>query len=73
MVGIVGVLALINVWLLVPPLVVGYVFYLMRNYYLKTSRGVKRLEGISKNYYSKSMTFITEEIYIHPPVILLGF
>ncbi|XP_054272057.1 probable multidrug resistance-associated protein lethal(2)03659 [Macrosteles quadrilineatus] len=48
-VGIVGVLALVNVWLLIPTLVVGYVSFVLRNYYLKTSRGCKRLEGITRS------------------------
>lgn len=36
-----------NPWLLLPIVVVGWIFYLLKRVYLKTSRDVKRLEGIS--------------------------
>ncbi|KAG8310926.1 hypothetical protein J6590_054249 [Homalodisca vitripennis] len=48
-IGIVGVLVLVNAWLLIPTFIVACIFYFLRNFYLKTSRGVKRLEGITRS------------------------
>lgn len=46
--GIIVVVAIANVWLLIPTVVIGIIFYYLRVFYLATSRSVKRLEGISK-------------------------
>lgn len=46
--GIVVVIALVNPLFLVPTLVLAVIFYFLRVFYLKTSRDVKRIEGISK-------------------------
>lgn len=46
--GIIIVVAIANVWLLIPTLLVGIIFYYLRVFYLATSRSIKRLEGISK-------------------------
>lgn len=46
--GIVVVVAVVNPWLLLPTALIGVVFYLLRIFYLATSRSVKRLEGVSK-------------------------
>lgn len=46
--GIVVMVSVVNPWLLLPTAVIGVVFYLLRNFYLTTSRNVKRLEGVSK-------------------------
>lgn len=46
--GIIIVVAIANVWLLIPTIIVGIIFYYLRVFYLATSRSVKRLEGISK-------------------------
>lgn len=46
--GIIVVVAIANVWLLIPTVIVGIVFYYLRRFYLATSRSVKRLEGISE-------------------------
>ncbi|GLG99920.1 Putative multidrug resistance-associated protein [Gryllus bimaculatus] len=47
--GIIAVLAVVNYWLLIPTLVIGFMFYLMRQFYLSTSRSVKRLEGVTRS------------------------
>ena len=39
---------IINYWLLIPTIVTGSIFYFLRSIYMKTSRCIKRLEGISK-------------------------
>lgn len=46
--GIITVIAIANVWLLIPTLVVGIIFYYLRIFYLATSRSIKRLEGVSE-------------------------
>jgi hypothetical protein len=50
--GIIVVVAVVNVWLLIPTFFVGVTFYLLRIVYLSTSRSVKRLEGLSKCQYT---------------------
>ncbi|KYN44462.1 hypothetical protein ALC56_01160 [Trachymyrmex septentrionalis] len=47
--GIIIVVATANVWLLIPTVLIGIVFYYMRIFYLATSRSVKRLEGITRS------------------------
>lgn len=46
--GIIVVVAMANVWLLIPTVVIGIIFYYLRVFYLSTSRSVKRLEGVSE-------------------------
>lgn len=50
LIGIIIVIAIVNVWLLLPTAIIGFIFYLIRIFYLSTSRSVKRLEGTSKFY-----------------------
>ncbi|XP_012525065.2 probable multidrug resistance-associated protein lethal(2)03659 isoform X2 [Monomorium pharaonis] len=47
--GIIVVVAIANVWLLIPTMIIGIVFYYLRIFYLATSRSVKRLEGITRS------------------------
>ncbi|XP_020285395.1 probable multidrug resistance-associated protein lethal(2)03659 isoform X2 [Pseudomyrmex gracilis] len=47
--GIIVVVAIANVWLLIPTVIIGIVFYYLRVFYLATSRSVKRLEGITRS------------------------
>jgi ATP-binding cassette subfamily C (CFTR/MRP) protein 4 len=46
--GVVSVVAVVNFWLLIPTAVMFAFFYMLRMYYVCTSRSIKRLEGISK-------------------------
>jgi hypothetical protein len=46
--GVVLVVAVVNFWLLIPAAVMFAFIYVMRVYYVSTSRSIKRLEGISK-------------------------
>jgi hypothetical protein len=46
--GAVTVVAVVNVWMLLPTVIMFSVFYMLRVYFVATSRSVKRLEGISK-------------------------
>lgn len=48
--GIIVVVATVSPWLMVPTVIIGIIFYLLRIFYLKTSRNVKRLEGVSKYF-----------------------
>ncbi|PNF34547.1 hypothetical protein B7P43_G10751 [Cryptotermes secundus] len=47
--GAVMVVALVNVWMLLPALLMFSVFYLLRMYFMATSRSIKRLEGITRS------------------------
>ncbi|XP_055375264.1 probable multidrug resistance-associated protein lethal(2)03659 [Condylostylus longicornis] len=47
--GIVIVVAIINPYFLIPTVLMGLIFYLLRNFYLKTSRNVKRVEAITRS------------------------
>ncbi|KAK7866057.1 hypothetical protein R5R35_013557 [Gryllus longicercus] len=47
--GIVVVVVIVNYWLIIPTVIMGIMFYLMRQFYLATSRSVKRLEGIARS------------------------
>jgi len=49
--GITIVVAVVNYWLLIPAAVMFSVFYILRVYFLATSRSIKRLEAISKFVY----------------------
>lgn len=57
--GIIVVVAIVNAWLLLPTFIVGFIFYLLRNFYLATGRSVKRLEGVSKcRFYIPSLLYL---------------
>lgn len=44
------VIAVANVWLLIPTVIVSIVFYYLRIFYLATNHSIKRLEGISEYF-----------------------
>lgn len=46
--AIIIVIGTVNPLLLIPTLIMGILFYFIRIFYLKTSRNIKRLEGVSK-------------------------
>ncbi|KAI5713480.1 hypothetical protein M8J76_000230 [Diaphorina citri] len=48
-IGIIVVVGVVNYWLLIPTFIILVVFYVLRVYYLSTSRSVKRLEGITRS------------------------
>ena len=43
------VITYIRPYIILPTLVISVIFFYLRNFYLKTSRSVKRLEGITKS------------------------
>lgn len=47
-VAVLIVVSTVNPWLVLPAFFVGILFYLFAQYFLRTSRNIKRLEGISK-------------------------
>ncbi|XP_033327648.2 ATP-binding cassette sub-family C member 4 isoform X2 [Megalopta genalis] len=49
MVGILAQVLIINWWTVFPMLIVGFLFWQIRNIYLKTAQDVKRFEGITKS------------------------
>jgi len=53
--GIVCAVGLTNVYLAVPVLLVGTVFYKFRDFYMPASRSVKRLESVGKREYDRSV------------------
>ncbi|KAK3863657.1 hypothetical protein Pcinc_030600 [Petrolisthes cinctipes] len=48
-IGIIGVISYINVWVLLPTVLLGGIFISLRRFYLSTARDVKRLEGITRS------------------------
>lgn len=44
------VVGVVNYWLMIPTLLIGIIFFILRSVYVKTSRDIKRLEGISKYF-----------------------
>lgn len=46
--GIIFIVGFVNIYLTVPTFIVVVVFYKLRAFNLPTSRGIKRLEGVSK-------------------------
>ncbi|XP_025834705.1 probable multidrug resistance-associated protein lethal(2)03659 isoform X2 [Agrilus planipennis] len=49
LVGIIIVVAIVNPLLMIPTFIIAVIFYLLRIFYLSTSRCVKRLEGITRS------------------------
>jgi ATP-binding cassette subfamily C (CFTR/MRP) protein 4 len=47
-IGIIAVIGYVNPVLLIPAVLLGVIFYKLRNYYLGLARQIKRLEGIGK-------------------------
>lgn len=47
-IAIIVIIASVDIWLLIPVLVIGVIFYFLRVFYMRTCRAVKRLEGVSK-------------------------
>ncbi|XP_062542390.1 probable multidrug resistance-associated protein lethal(2)03659 [Armigeres subalbatus] len=49
LIGIVVVVAIVNPYNLISTVIIGIIFYFMREYYLKTSRNVKRVEATTRS------------------------
>jgi len=48
MTGILTMVTIVNYWLVIPVVVMGFFFYKVRGIYVATAQDVKRLEGTSK-------------------------
>lgn len=46
--GIIIVIAVVNYWFIIPTVIIGTIFYYLRDYYLSSSRNIKRIEATSK-------------------------
>lgn len=47
-IAIVVIVVTVNYWLLIPTIVMSFLFYLIRKCYINTARSVKRIESVSK-------------------------
>lgn len=47
-IGIFVMVSISKYWMILPGLVIGWIIFMVRNYYLKTAQGVQRLEGIGE-------------------------
>lgn len=46
--AVITIVGSVNSWLLIPVVFIILIIYFLRNFYMATSRSVKRLEGISE-------------------------
>ncbi|XP_060872281.1 probable multidrug resistance-associated protein lethal(2)03659 isoform X3 [Metopolophium dirhodum] len=49
LIGTLIVVGIVNIYLLIPTFIVGLMFYYTVNFYLSTSRSIKRLEGVTRS------------------------
>lgn len=56
LIGTIVLTSIVNPWLLLPAIVLMTLFYFMRVVYLKTSRSVKRIEGVTRSPIFGQMT-----------------
>ncbi|XP_057328153.1 probable multidrug resistance-associated protein lethal(2)03659 [Microplitis mediator] len=49
LIGTIVIVVSINVWLLIPTVIISVIFYGLRLIYIPTSRSVKRLEGVTRS------------------------
>lgn len=61
--GIIVVVAIVNYWFLIPTLIIGVIFYFLRNFYLMTSRNVKRMEATSMCCPFDALTVTYQKIF----------
>lgn len=64
MLGLITVTAVVNPYFLIPILLLSILFQFIQKIYLKTSKNVKRLEGISK-YIVVQIVFREMEVFFH--------
>lgn len=48
MTGILTMVIIVNIYMIIPTIIMCFIFYTIRVYYIKTAQDVKRLEGISR-------------------------
>lgn len=65
MMGIFVLVIIVNVWMIIPIVIMAIIFYYVRFYFLSTAQDIKRLEGIGKYKYKLSFyLFLELKIYI---------
>lgn len=47
--GVIIMVAIIDYWIVIPTVVLIFIFYYLRKYYITTARSIKRLEGITRS------------------------
>lgn len=47
LIGILTMIFIVNIWMIIPTIFIGGIFYYIRIYYLKAAQDIKRLEGTS--------------------------
>jgi len=47
-IGVAVVISIVNPILLIPSIFIGFMFYFIRKFYLKTARSIKRVEGLGE-------------------------
>jgi ATP-binding cassette subfamily C (CFTR/MRP) protein 4 len=57
MTGILTMVIIVNYWLLLPMVIMGFLFYKVRGIYVATAQDIKRLEGTSK-----SLIMVSEKV-----------
>ena len=63
--GIIVVVAVVNVYTLIPTVVIAILFYFMRDFYLKSSRNLKRMDATSKFIKSYNLQPVYWMIIVH--------
>ncbi|KAK0081216.1 hypothetical protein PV326_007800 [Microctonus aethiopoides] len=48
-IGTIVVITISNPWLLIPTVIISILYYLLRAFYIETSRSVKRIEGVTRS------------------------
>lgn len=70
MIGILAMVIVVNCWLILPTIVMGVLYCIVRIYYLKTAMDIKRLECISKlNLFFTSTLYNRSISYPKPGII----
>ena len=47
--GILTVITAVRPWVILPTIVLGFIFLWLRSFYMHSSRDIKRMEGIAKS------------------------
>lgn len=62
--GILAMVMLVNPWMIIPMVIIGFIFYGIRTMYLATAQDIKRLEGISMYIVIKFPIFLIKDNFL---------